>query len=104
MIRAHVSEVHFGRELNVYILNENADTTDILRQSEERVFFWEPVNEAVTVDPTYTLGVLEARALLDGLSEHFKGASDVHQLKDALKRSEARVDRLVDGLLEVAQK
>ncbi|MEV4575930.1 hypothetical protein AB0K16_22060 [Nonomuraea jabiensis] len=81
MIRAHIAEDHLGREVRVFILNELKSRTDILRSSGDQFFVWEELDDrGVTVQPSFTLPPLAARALLDGLTKHFRGASDVHQL------------------------
>lgn len=100
MIRAYISEDDFGRKMKVFILNEYNEETMILRRRDGGVYAWEAADTAASqaIDPTFELSMEVAQAVLDGLTKHLKGASDVHQLQDHLRVERSRVDRLIEHL------
>lgn len=99
--RAHV-EAHFARgDLSIY-LGWSAPTdggTMRIVQPTELVIEALPAEAAHTVSPP-SLRIPEdlARALLDALSQHFGGSSDVRSLRNDYDAERRRVDKLIGYL------
>lgn len=65
---------------------------------------WERIEDpAAEINPTVILGHEEARALLDGLMEHYQGASDTRLLRQDRDHERGRVDKLLDVVAEIAK-
>jgi hypothetical protein len=55
-------------------------------------------------EPTLRIGEEEARVLLDALLDHFRGGSDERNARDDLKHERARVDKLMDSVIRLAER
>lgn len=59
---------------------------------------WEEVQPATETRPTLRLTDDAARALLDALTRHYQGATDLHTVRADLLHERGRVDKLI-GIL-----
>jgi hypothetical protein len=100
MIRAYVQENLPSASVSVFLIEgDERDSRRILRHLGDDVWESEPLPEAVTVEPSFRLSESGARALLDALSAHYAGSSDVRQLRSDYDAERARVDKLIAALL-----
>jgi hypothetical protein len=108
MIRAYVSEQAFGLNVNISIVHHHNDDgtgqVDILRIADTGAYCtWEEVEPGTQVKPTFNLGHLEARALLDALHTHYSGVEDTRALRRDYDNERDRVDKLTDSLTSIAK-
>jgi hypothetical protein len=113
MIRAYVTQSRFGDALCVSIVNHDPDETAprmILRlvnvgegDTARIVHNWAPIDAYAETDPTFTLGHLEATALLAGLATFYQGVDDARMLRKDYDAERGRVDKLVDVVSAVAR-
>jgi hypothetical protein len=111
VIRAFVSDNLIGFRVAVTLVRtpEGQGVHDgnawILRLAGDPIHAgWERIEDsAAEVRPTLTLGHEEARALLDGLAEHYQGASDTRLLRQDRDHERGRVDKLLDVVAEIAK-
>lgn len=110
-MRAYVGTHDFGRNVAVAIteggegLHDPQEVLRILDVDEQGYLTmrWDSLDRLVNV-PAPTMSIREpmARALLDGLNEYFKGASDVQQLRADLDFERQRCARLIDAVVQLA--
>lgn len=110
MIRAYIQDNLVGMNFAVTLVRLPQDETvwdghaDILRLAADGFRTWEPIeNPGAEIKPTLTLGHEEARALLDGLAEHYQGASDTRLIRQDRDHERGRVDKLLDVVAEIAR-
>ena len=111
MIRAYVTDKFAGFHVAVTLVRtpEGEGVHDgnacILRLAGDPIHAgWERIEDPdAEVRPTFTLGHEEARALLDGLTEHYQGASDMRLLRQDRDHERGRVDKLLDVVAEIAK-
>lgn len=66
---------------------------------------FDPVEDTMAVQkPTLTLSNDAARALLDALTRHYQGASDMHTVRADLLHERGRVDKLMTAVIDLADK
>lgn len=73
----------------------------MMRFREDGHFDWEPVEPMIEHQPTLRFPDDIARALLDALTRHYSGASDLHTVRADYLHARDRHDRLVDHLIVV---
>lgn len=89
------------------ILQHNQDERSILHFTEEGFDRWDQINGFITQDghgPTLSLTNDVARALLDALTRHYQGASDMHTVRADLLHERGRVDRLITAVIDLGDK
>jgi hypothetical protein len=109
MIRAYVSENVASFNVTVALVNhpgEDGLTPPMLMRLGEHGHSagWEVIEPGAVMRPTLTLTDHEARAVLDGLIRHFRGAEDARALRRDYDDERKRVDGLlatVSGLATV---
>ncbi|MEV5710130.1 hypothetical protein [Actinoallomurus sp. NPDC052274] len=110
MIRAYLTPDLASFQTRVSIVQHGSDgaPSRILRitgggQDAPASYSWEEIDPSITVTPTFNLDDLVARALLDGLADHFAGADDLRALRRDYDHERARVDKLTDSLTTIAR-
>jgi hypothetical protein len=97
--RAHVEQDFVRRGVAVYLgWTDGADRMHVVEPVTLSVTVTEAGSAAVTSEPSLRLSEELARALLDALSAHFGGSSDVQTLRGDYMAERARVDRLIGYL------
>lgn len=81
------------------ILQHSQEERSVLHFDTEGYAHWEAINEMAMTKPTLTLPNDVARALLDALTRHYQGASDMHTVRKDLIFERNRVDTLIAALL-----
>lgn len=81
------------------VMGNEAEGRRLLRFREDGTGIWVPVEEMVVQEPTMILQDDIARALLDSLTRHYQGASDLHTVRADLIHHRERHDRVVDALI-----
>lgn len=101
MIRAFIREDLPGMFLHIHLIQESDGTPcRILRIDDagaHTTYRWEDLPERPGPDiaPTLQVGDSEARALLEALSAHYSGASDMRTLRADLDYERRRIDELM---------
>lgn len=109
MIRAHVSERHFGHAVDIFIVDHQEDGKRILRMNEDGSSTWSdvisgsPAYTADTPKPTMSLPWDTARTVLDALTQHYKGAEDTRQLRCDYDAERKRVDVQASVIADVVK-
>lgn len=105
-IRAHISEGPFGGDyLKVFLIDHQTDEPKRLLVRDDDHWRWVELNPARAaisepVDPTFELPWDTGRALLDALTQHYRGAEDTRALRRDYDAERKRVDDLTAALRE----
>lgn len=89
------------------ILQHNQDERSILHFTEEGFDRWDTISGLLTSEnggPTLSLNNDVARALLDALTRHYQGASDMHTVRADLLHERGRVDRMINAIIDLGDK
>lgn len=109
MIRAHVSERHFGHAVDIFIVDHQEDGKRILHMNEDGSSTWSDVISgsaayaADTPKPTVSLPWETARTVLDALTQHYQGAEDTRQLRRDYDAERKRVDGQTAVIADIAK-
>lgn len=99
--RALVSQ-HFSRGVGVWLLERrlyNGSPTTAVAQSADLTFVNHDEATMLPTSPSLLLSDGHARALLDALSAHYGGSSDVQTLRKDYMAERARVDRFIEHMV-----
>lgn len=108
-IRAHIAEGPFGGDtLKVFIVDHQPDAPRRLLVLDGEIYRWVELNPTTAtindpVDPTYELPWDVGRALLDALTQHYRGAEDTRALRRDYDAERKRVDDLTKTIGDVAR-
>jgi hypothetical protein len=109
VIRAYVQENYTGFSVAVSVVmhpQEGSYETRprILRLgTRDRTQGWEEIPDPNgAIEPTFTLGPDEARAVLDALTVHYHGAEDTRALRRDYDHERGRVDGLIRTVSTIA--
>lgn len=104
MIKVRVADAFaFGGGFAVQVIRDEDGKRRVLRLAEGFASYrWEFVPEAVAVEPTMVLPDEIGRPLLDALTRHYQGASDMHTVRADLLHERGRVDKLTDAVIRIA--
>jgi hypothetical protein len=104
MWKAYLQDNFAVDGIDVYLVFEGRGVRQFLRR-DGSIYQITQDNEGVRIDePTFTLNQDAARALLDKLTQHFQGASDLHTVRGDLLHERGRVDRLLDTISQLASR
>lgn len=84
------------------ILQHNQDERSVLHMTEEGYPTWDHVEPMAVTRPTFTVSNDVGRALLDALTRHYQGASDMHTVRADLLHERGRVDKLLTAVCGLA--
>ena len=102
-IRAYVSDDSFGGftvRIALVIEQENEQPM-LIRLGDGLIGAVEAIEPGTILEPTLTLPADHARALLDGLTRHYRGAEDTRALRRDYDAERARVDKLTGALIAI---
>lgn len=110
MIRAYVTVAPMAYNLAVSLVRHYEDGTgraQVLRfaSREGAGTFprWEPIEPGDAVEPSFSLALDEAQALLAALHSHFQGVDDQRALRADYDAERGRVDKLLGVVSEIAR-
>ena len=107
MIRAYVSDHHYGMGVSIAIVNHLGEGESlpamVKRFGEDGLETWDQLEPLAQIRPTLTLTDDEARSLLDSLTRHYHGAEDTRALRRDYDAERERVDKLISMLGMLAQ-
>jgi hypothetical protein len=101
MIRAHVGDDVYGFSVKVAIVlepEEDGAPPLIMRLGDGMCTAWEPVEEGVVTSPTLSLDPETARALMQGLLDHFHRGQDTRALRQDYQGICVRLDKLSEAV------
>ena len=107
MIRALIAQdwMSFGVKISIVMTDGDGDRPVRIRRTGGAGGAWEQLSDVpVIVEPTMTLNDDEARALLDALTRHYQGASDMHTTRADLLHERGRVDKLTAAVIDIAER
>lgn len=84
------------------VLKHDDGTRQVLHVDGDGVQHWDNAPPAAAIEPTWTMDDEIARALLDALTRHYQGASDMHTVRADLLHERQRVDKLTDAVIRIA--
>lgn len=96
--RAFVQHSYTRFGVDIYLTQQVGEGRFALAQPIDDLVFSEPDPAQSFAAPTLNLREDMARALLDALSAHFGGSSDVQTLRKDYMAERARVDKLIAHL------
>jgi hypothetical protein len=104
VIKVRVADAFaFGGGFAVQVIQDEPAGRRILRMAENSAsYHWEPVPEGAAIEPTMMLPDEIGRPLLDALTRHYQGATDMHTVRADLLHERGRVDKLTDALIRIA--
>lgn len=85
--------------LDVFVIQRGQGEVHLLRPDGniERI-----AEGSIPPGPTFTLHESTARSLLDKLTQHYQGASDLHTVRGDLLHERGRVDKMLDTISQLA--
>lgn len=84
------------------ILQHSHEERSIMRIDKAGFTHWEAIEQGVATTPTVTVSNDIGRALLDTLTRHYQGASDMHTVRSDLLHERGRVDKLIEAVIGLA--
>lgn len=111
MIRAYINDHLAGYNLEVSVVMHPPEGSFDVRPRILRLGSgdgtvtqgWEEIPDPYgPIEPTFTLGQDEARAVLDALTAHYHGADDTRALRRDYDHERSRVDRLISTVSTIA--
>jgi hypothetical protein len=98
--KAYVQDNFILDGIDIFIVMDSGRSRYLLRPDGSM----EEVQEHVVVDGcTIRLNNEAARALLDKLTEHYQGASDLHTVRSDLLHEREQRDKLTDAITRIAE-
>lgn len=106
MIKVRVADAFaFGGGFAVQVIQDEPSGRRILRMADNSAsYHWEPVPEGAAIEPTMVLPDEIGRPLLDALTRHYQGATDMHTVRADLLHERGRVDKAIDALIAIVSK
>lgn len=109
MIRAYIMEDRLRFSVALALIQQDDDGTpkQIMRIHEagdNPVIEWEDLADRnANIEPTIRFSDSEARAILEALTIHYRGAEDTQALRRDYDQERGRVDQLTVSLASIAQ-
>lgn len=106
MIRTRVGPDYLSGGVVIAITQheEGGHGRHILHLGPHRERQWEPTSPGVLTEPTLVLDDDEAMSLMNALVSHYQGVDDQRALRKDYDDERARVDKLTDAVISIAQK
>lgn len=90
-------------QVAIAIINQhNQEERSVLHFDADGYPTWIPVTPMAMAKPTFQISNDAARALLDALTRHYQGASDMHTVRGDLLHERGRVDKLIEAVIGLA--
>jgi len=98
--RAHVTIDFHAMGVAATVYRRDGGGTFVYRPADGNTFpVWESVEPVTNVEPSMRLPDDVAKALLEGLLDHYRGGHDARQLRADYDAERKRVDKMLDNLL-----
>jgi hypothetical protein len=85
--------------VGIYIVRGGGDVRHLMQFNGDMVE-WVIVEDTVLLSPTFHIGNDIGRAMLDALTRHYHGTSDIHTIRSDYLHERDRVDKCIDALLK----
>jgi len=86
------------------VLQHSHEERSIMHFTEEGFNRFDTAEPFVTANPTMVIPNDIARALLDALMRYYQGASDMHTVRADLLHERARVDKMIEATIGLADR
>jgi hypothetical protein len=105
VIKAYIADNFMADGVDIFITDSGEGHRRLLHVHGPFTVEWENISDdSVVPNPTITLSAEAARALLDQLSRHYEGASDMRTLRKDYEFERDRREELVRVLIGIAEK
>jgi hypothetical protein len=85
--------------VGIYIVRGEGEIRHLMKFNGDMVE-WVVVEDTVLPSPTFHINNGIGRAMLDALTRHYQGASDMHNVRSDYLHERGRVDKCIDALLK----
>jgi hypothetical protein len=102
-IRVHIGDDFVGMQVRIAVVLEAEGIPRQIMRLAGAHHVWEELDEAESVEPTFSLSSDAARALLDALTRHFHGAEDSRALRRDYDAERRRVDEQAKVIADVVR-
>jgi hypothetical protein len=106
VIRVRVGDDYLGGGVAVAVTQQDQDGTGkrFLRIGPDGWREWVQLNPGESIQPTFLLDDEVAMSLMNALVSHYQGVDDQRALRKDYDDERARVDKLTNAVIDIAQK